>query len=274
MAVTIQVLTFNTMKLGTPVAPRDVLAEVVDVELGDGSRVAPDVIGFQEVFNTRYPPLPARNVKKELERTLGNEFVLRWDRASGPGIGNWFQDGLLVAARKDRFKVVNGDRVRFGRYGAFERRIGQFMALELEGGIVVHVYNTHLSVGEDKAGRRLDEIAKMHGFVRRKEEELPAQASLWMGDFNSVPESEEHRAVTCEGWRDTWEAMGKSGPQATLDPANSLVGAGKTARRIDFVFLKTRSGTVTHSEIVLHKLVDGNNLSDHYGVLTTVGIGP
>ncbi len=293
-------LTYNLYKLGSPVAPETVLDQVLDLE--------PDLAGFQEVFNTRLalPFLePARNARKLLERRLAAAgYVTRWLPTGGLGhwsvlLGGRFQDGLLVAAKGERWEL---DPERdylptiLGQHG-FDRRGLQCLLVRARAkdGPLLAFCNTHLSAGtdEERRGRRRRQLAAAVEFLRRLETERRPAATLLVGDFNAREGDEIVGALTApadpaDRFEDAWRAVNPPPAEGlTFDRDNTIVarrqakGTAESSARIDYVFLRPDPGQATGAapvEIEASQVVldaphpagapGAENLSDHYGVLT------
>lgn len=279
------VLTFNIMKFGGPVKARKVIERVLALE------PRPDLIGFQEVFNTPFLGI-FRNARRILAKALAAEgYEVFFTRTGGLPVPI-FRDGLLVAAASDRWKIVETDAVPLRRKGV-DRRFLQRVCLRPVGGErSISLFNTHLSAGDGdkglekrleqggKALQAIDDWAARHGSV----------ASILVGDFNAVRPELDRILQDRIGprFQDTWANAHRDGEATftvTFDRENTIIARlpprrqPEASERIDHVFLSSgapsgaeRPVVSRRSEIVLTAKEDTRrgpeNLSDHYGVLT------
>lgn len=286
MAMHFSVLTYNTFKFGGKVDPQEVINRVLAVK--------PDVVGLQEVFNTRITAfgLRARNAKRLLR--LGLEaagYATCWRKTGGfPGLSAGVRDGLLLAVRRDKWDFDHRRDYRdvLLRASGFDRRGIQCALLRERGGAgrTIAFYNTHLSVGtgETARRRRSEQVHRALSFIHDIETHKAPVASILVGDFNSLENASELQPIRLGNgsgtrFEDTFRAKNSHHPGVTLDVDNTIVRERpkppEASMRIDYVFLRpvTENGdppsVVTQdSRVVLTELVKEKNLSDHYGVVT------
>ena len=282
-----RVLTFNTFKLGGPVPPERVMDEMLALQ--------PDVLLLQEVFNTpvRVPRFfRSRNAKRLLTRRLGSEFHLRWLGTSGPpGPLGWltfgrFRDGLMVAARKDRwdFDAETGHRQHILPSPVFGRRGAQVMSLTSKGPERRRVLaaNTHLTFGvkESHSDWRIKQADELVRFLSNQESAAEVDAVVLGGDFNAHSEvggeEREIRTVMFDPathrlrFRDAFRETEPDAPGYTFELANTLVkGKREASARLDYLFVRPETVKVASASVVLDDpdLDQQHNLSDHYGLL-------
>ncbi len=294
MAVDFRVLSFNIFKFGSEADPGVVLEKILELE--------PDVMGFQEVFNTKLGlfGFKARNAKRILEEGLAaHGYHTAWAPASGPGpfsvlTGKKFHDGLMLAARTERwdFDPDADHMVRELPKKGFDRRIVHCLVLkEKGGGRAIAVCNTHLTVGtKDKiVDLREQQTREILGFLGEIEGGRGPVAAILVGDFNAQRDSREIDLLVAPGEPsqrcvDTWAQTNLHSEDRgiTYDLDNTIIAAKKKRKeagaRIDFIFLRPdpfqegTGGVVSPlaSRVVLKERdpASGQNLSDHYGVLT------
>lgn len=303
---TFKVLTFNTFKFGGPVAPERVIERILALE--------PDVVGFQEVFNTRLSiGIRARNARRLLEQGLEPRgFGTRWQPASSPGpfsplVFNKFRDGILTAARRSTWDFDLGKDYFSQRLNdtTFKRRVIQGLVLTEKGaGTKIAFFNTHLSVGttDEVRDRRKDEIARALAFIGRIEAEHRPAASILVGDFNAVKDEIGPTLLDLAPtarFQDTWAESNLGEPPEsgnTIDVGNTLIQARPPDRRresmrIDYVLLRPHPGEreagaaavepvssqvrlAAKEQVVRDGVGSEENLSDHYGVLTEFRVTP
>lgn len=287
-----RVLTFNTLKFGGPVPPERVMDRMLELE--------PDVILLQEVFNTRRirDDFRALDAQRLLTERLEGDFHVAWMATSGPRgvlgffLGRRFRDGLMIAARKDRwdFGPRRDHHTRlFPALGRFNVRGTHAVVLTGRGGTGagaeagdaprVLVANTHLTRGTDAehvAGRR-EQATELQRFVAELERETGADGVIVGGDFNA-PDGDPVIQELAAQFRDSFREIEPDAPGFTFDVANTLVGERpEGSERIDYLWLRSPGNRALHvhsASVVLDEPdpETGQNLSDHYGLLAELEI--
>ncbi|HEY0622001.1 endonuclease/exonuclease/phosphatase family protein [Sphingomonas sp.] len=215
-------------------------------------RADPDIIGTQELWKIQ-----------------GDYLIAKLPRYSWFGIdrrGGHADEHMGVFYRRDRLKLVEMGNFwlsdtpdvpgsiswghplpRMVTWGLFER---------VKGGKRFWFFNTHFPYrAEDEAAREKGAAA-----IAARIAKLPGHLPVVVtGDFNTVPDSAAHRALSA-GLVDAWDAAKvRTGPAETFHNFT-----GKADRRIDWVFAKgltaTRAETVTFG-------AKGRYPSDHFPVL-------
>ena len=241
--------------------------------------IAPDVIGLQEV---RDVPGRVPNQAGEIARRHGWHHVFAPSTAWGGG-----HEGLAIVSR---FPI-----------GAHESKPLPHSA-ENEGRIVLSariddparpfwVHTTHLSYRLNEGKNREDQVLFVDQVIAAHAND---HIQILMGDFNTVPESDEVRwlsgMTTLEGRRDahldTWTRARPGQAGITWASANSYVGLMHWLppdRRLDYIFTtqarRDRRGTVHGAWVVLDEpgeTAAGERVfvSDHFGVVADVQMVP
>ena len=136
-------------------------------------------------------------------------------------------------------------------WGLFERR---------SDGRRLYLLNTHLPYRADDGAARERGAALILQHVAGLPAELPV---VLVGDFNDVPGSRVHRALTA-GLSDAWEqAARRNGPEGSFHGFS-----GQADRRIDWVLQR---GLRVREARHVDARVDGILPSDHYPVLVKLG---
>ena len=102
---------------------------------------------------------------------------------------------------------------------------------------------------------------------------------ILVGDFNAVPESNEHRYMrglnsidgTSTFYTDAWEVHNSQGSGATWSTENTYASIyGLPDRRIDYIYVATMGvrgpGAVLDCRVVCNEAKGGVWPSDHFGV--------
>lgn len=272
--VAMRILTLNCWNISPPYPERLAL-------IRDGiARLAPDVIGMQEIIVRR----DGFDMAAEIVRDLGYETAFgaafRWSEAGGPlahdADGDAF--GNLIASRWpiERSAVHELPGVETG-----ERRSVVAAHVATPSGRMAFL-TTHFNW-------RLH-----HGFVRERQAVALAQlVHAWSadtalppvvtGDLNAEPDAAEIRYLcglqSLAGGsfylQDAWRLAGDGGPGHTWDNANAFAAASfEPSRRIDYVLVgppdAAGRGVVESARVVMNEAVDGVYPSDHFGVLVDV----
>jgi tyrosyl-DNA phosphodiesterase 2 len=131
----------------------------------------------------------------------------------------------------------------------------------------------HLESMKERTPTRLKQIEECTPILSR------ADASIWLGDFNSAPSSEEDEAIRCT-FRDVWDELSEA-PGYTRDTTkNAMLAKVKADRhqRIDRVFLRGdgfQPTTVRMLGTAPLPDTDGQVFpSDHFGLLAEIEAVP
>lgn len=241
--------------------------------------MAPDVIGLQEVREV------AGRVPNQAAALAGPR---AWHHAFAPTTTfNGGREGLAIVSRfpigAQEFSPLPGSTEAEGRGILSARLDGE------AGGLWVH--STHLSYREHEGLLREAQVQFVDEVLAAHDNGNPR---IVMGDFNTVPESDELRFLaghhTLGGrrvaYQDAWAAVNQDRPGYTWVRANDYTDRMhwlRRDRRLDYVFVtpvrRDRRATVHAAAVVLdapETLPDGERIfaSDHFGVTADVQILP
>jgi endonuclease/exonuclease/phosphatase family metal-dependent hydrolase len=215
-------------------------------------RTRPDIIGAQELWKIQ-----------------GDHVIARLPQFSWFGIdrrGGHGDEHMGVFYRRDRLKLVEmgnfwlsetpevpgsnswGESLpRMATWGLFET---------VPGGKRFWFVNTHFAHRPEDESARTKAAELIAAWIAARPGGLPV---VLTGDFNTVPDSAAHRALSA-GLADAWDtAKARKGPAETFHGFN-----GKADRRIDWVFSKglapAKAETVTFGR-------GGRYPSDHFPVV-------
>jgi endonuclease/exonuclease/phosphatase family metal-dependent hydrolase len=214
-------------------------------------RADPDIIGTQELWKIQ-----------------GDYLIARLPRYSWFGIdrrGGHGDEHMGVFYRRDRLKLVEMGNFwlsdtpevpgsiswghplpRMVTWGLFEA---------IPGGKRFWFFNTHFPYRGEDEGARTKAAELIAARIARLPGDMPV---VLTGDFNTVPESEAHRALTA-GLSDAWITAARHGPEGTFHGFT-----GKPAQRIDWVL--ARGMTAERVETVTFARA-GRYPSDHFPVV-------
>lgn len=233
------------------------------------ARVAPDLIGFQEVLKGEGVDLAAEIVEGlgyETEFVGASEF--------------WGRKGVLFGnAVASRHPIRSRSEVRLPDADDGERRAALTVRVETPFG-EVSCTSTHLNWKFHHGNVRERQVLDLCEHVR---EQRPKGGfpPILVGDFNADPDSAEIRYVSglqsLEGrsvhFVDAWRHAGDGGPGVTWSNDNEHARAWlEPDRRIDYVFVGPPRrpdglGHVLHCARFGAERVDGAWCSDHFGVV-------
>jgi endonuclease/exonuclease/phosphatase family metal-dependent hydrolase len=280
MRRSLRVMTLNCWNVSEPFAERMAL---VRAEI---ARVAPDVIGFQEIV-VRHDGLDQARVVLE---GLGYEHVFgpahRWDRhgrvlaadrADGDAIGNAIASRWPIG--RTEVRPLPGEETG-------ERRSIVGALVEAPGG-VVPFFATHLNWKLDHGHVRERQVLVVAEFVHAFARQAPAGAlpPVLVGDFNAEPDSTEVRflcGLASLGGRsvyflDAWRVARPADRGATWDNRNRFAALSfEPDRRIDYVFVGLPDaggrGRVDAAALAFDTPTGATYPSDHFGVVADVRI--
>jgi len=239
--------------------------------------IAPDVIGLKEV---REVPGRVPNQAATLAESRGWHHAFAPTTAWGGG-----HEGLAVVSRfpigDQEFSPLPGSTETEGRGILSARLDGE------AGGLWVH--STHLAYREHEGLMREAQVQFIDQVVAGHDNGNPR---VVMGDFNTVPESDEIRFLTGQhtlgdrrvAYQDAWVAVNQDRPGHTWSRANDYTEQMhwlRRDRRLDYIFVspvrRDRRATVHAAAVVLDapEARSGSArifVSDHFGVTADVQI--
>jgi endonuclease/exonuclease/phosphatase family metal-dependent hydrolase len=244
----IKVLTLNTwMREGPYEERRQLIHEWIE-------RLQRDLIGFQEVEETQTPEL-----------------------LDGFGYQHTWHSGLSIASRWEFEDINHFDLPSFDD------------ALTSGGPVLATKFSTPIGSIPFVNATTYHYLLR-HGWQR--ESQMPALNDylqsrridggypvILVGDFNAVPESNEHRYMrglnsidgTSTFYTDAWEVHNSQGSGATWSTENTYASIyGLPDRRIDYIYVATMGvrgpGAVLDCRVVCNEAKGGVWPSDHFGV--------
>ncbi|MGZ3689165.1 MAG: endonuclease/exonuclease/phosphatase family protein, partial [Bdellovibrionota bacterium] len=174
--------------------------------------------------------------------------------------------------------------------GAVSYAVG--VRLTLPGGEPIYAYSTHL-VASSEADRR-DQLASLNSALQKRVSEEGGDWStakvILGGDFNSGPKAPGPLFMRAQGYQDTWLSAHAS---EAADPGFTncmqwwtacynpfTLGSGQFPEqdlpdpdtRIDYIYTHGKGMTVRSSAVEFTSPYDGVWMSDHYGVVSTIGV--
>jgi len=245
--------------------------------------LAPDVVGLQEV---RDVPGRVPNQAAEIARRYGWNHVFAPSTAWGGG-----HEGLAIVSR---FPIGAHEAQPLPHSTETEGRIVLSVRIDPpDGAAPFWVHTTHLAFREGEGRKREDQVLFVDKVVSAHAND---HVQIIMGDFNTVPDSDEIRwltgMTTLDGrrvaYQDTWaraNAVGSGGASlagvtwASLNPYVGLMHWLRPDRRLDYIFTtqvrRDRRGTVHGAWVVLDEpgeTAAGERVfvSDHFGVVADV----
>lgn len=242
-----RILTFNTWQERGPWRER------WEVTFQGLQAFAPDLVGFQEVFNPDW----AAEVQK---RTRYTSLVFPRNPS-----------GLMILSR---FPVVREAGLVMKAQSPTEPYLRYVLMAVLEcHGHPVAMFNTHLSWRIEEEDIREKQVAELIDFV---EEEAGGIETIAVGDFNAPPKTPEIQAMVLRGkFVDTYAACHSKDAGLTWDNRNPYAASASGPmpdRRIDYIFVRNAGkalGRLKAAKVVLTQPGRGGIFaSDHYGVLT------
>ncbi|HZL20281.1 MAG TPA: endonuclease/exonuclease/phosphatase family protein [Polyangia bacterium] len=271
-------LRFVTLNLWGENGPWAERLALVGAEL---DRLAPDVVALQEV--------------RQAEERVPNQAVALaeargWHHVFAPST-NWGggQEGLAILSR---FPIGAHDWRPLPHSTETEGRIVLSARVDSDLG-PIWAHSTHLSYRENEGLKReaqvltIDEVVTAHA-------QAGDAPQIVMGDFNTVPESDEIRWLTglCtlagrrvfyqDAWACTHAGEVGAGAGATWTRANDYTEGMfwlRRDRRLDYIFVtpvrRDRRGTISSAALAFHEpqvSPNGERLfaSDHFGLVADV----
>ncbi len=237
-----------------------------------------DVIGLQEV---REVPGRVPNHAGEIARHLGWNHVFAPSTVWGGG-----HEGLAIVSR---FPIGAHEARPLPHSTETEGRIILSARIDADSG-PFWAHTTHLSFRETEGRKREDQVVFIDGVVAAHAND---NVQVMMGDFNTVPDSDEIRwligMTTLDGrrvaYQDAWAranamAGGLAGiTWASVNPYIALMHWLRPDRRLDYIFVspvrRDRRATVHGAWVVFDEpgeTAEGERvfMSDHFGVVADV----
>lgn len=248
-----KVLSLNTWQERGPWKPR---WELIFENL---SEIKPDLIGFQEVFNSDWA--------HEVKHKTGFSYLVFHPEPSG----------LMLLSK---YSVIESQCLTYETKSPQESyfRYALYARLELEKTKHLLVFNTHFSWLPDESYIRQAQAKEFLAFIHGKLNPEVDEQILLMGDFNATEETSEVQLITEAGFTDSFRAKNPKLPGLTWHNDNSYARMSSVPlpdRRIDYIFLKGGKSflkALQSVEVVLQKRSStGIWCSDHYGVLASFG---
>lgn len=175
-----------------------------------------DIVGLQEV-DIGVPRSGQQDIAAELARLTGLEYY-----EFGKNLD--YNGGDYGVAVLSRYPISDHKNMHFEQLGNEQRSI-QAAQIDVNG-FPILLMNTHL------AHRPVDEPERLQYMKAARDVVIPeyesVRATLFVGDFNDVPESDTHLAVK-KFMNDIWEVAGDGSEGNTIPPNNPN-------RRIDYIF--------------------------------------
>ncbi|MCU0229199.1 MAG: endonuclease/exonuclease/phosphatase family protein [Bryobacterales bacterium] len=225
-------------------------------------RAAPDLIGTQELFFRQGEDIV----------TALPEYV--WLGTARYGIHTNEYMGIFF--RKDRFELL-----QMGQFWLSETpdvpgsmswnvnlpRLATWVRLlDKRTGKPLYFIDTHFAHRGEDADARAKSAQVITKFLATLPADIPV---LLVGDFNTGPDTEAHRAITAS-MKDAWlAAKQRKGPEGTFHGFRGGDGGGPS-RRIDWVLFRAPF-TVIEAETIVMRQGD-QYPSDHYPVMATFAL--
>jgi endonuclease/exonuclease/phosphatase family metal-dependent hydrolase len=265
-------LRFVTLNLWGENGPWEARLAQVGAEL---DRLSPDVVALQEV---REVPGRVPNQATALAGARGWHHVFSPSTAWGGG-----HEGLALISR---FPIGDHDWRPLPHSTETEGRIVLSARIDSKFG-AIWAHTTHLSYRENEGLKREDQVQVVDDVVTAHGNDSP---HVVMGDFNTVPESDEIRWLTglCTlggrriAYQDAWAVAHPAEPGTTWtrqNPYTERMFWLRRDRRLDYIFVtpvrRDRRGTVLGAEVAFDEPAvspSGEPLyaSDHFGVVADV----
>jgi poly(A) polymerase len=185
----------------------------------------------------------------------------------------WVRDAYAVSRSKlvdTRYDVVMLSKLPVRHFVSHEissdmgRKLHALTIHTTRGSLVVA--GIHLESMRERTPMRLKQIEECTPILSR------ADASIWVGDFNAAPRSEEDEAIR-SAFRDVWDELSEA-PGYTRDTSkNAMLAKVKADRhqRIDRVFLRGEGLSPVHVRMLGTAPLPGTDgqvfPSDHFGLI-------
>jgi endonuclease/exonuclease/phosphatase family metal-dependent hydrolase len=229
--------------------------------------LSPDIVTLQEVPWTT----TTRSTARYIAEKTGMNFV--YLPANGNRWTIFFAEGEAILSKYPLKEVEF--RELLPRAGFFEHRIA-LKATALTPFGEIQIVTTHLTNGDPNINQ--NQARDLYDFVS----EFDYGAVVVSGDFNAREESPQISLLS-ERWIDTYRHSNPTGLGLTCcaEPLSGLDIDSKLEKRIDYLFLvpdEDLDFKIVDSILVLDHPIGIENeklwISDHIGILTTIGIPP
>jgi endonuclease/exonuclease/phosphatase family metal-dependent hydrolase len=258
-------------------------------------RVQPDIVCFQEIWESSSSPSTAGWIVEQLE-SRGETW--HWSFGGSPFDESLWPDPTvrfgsailsrwpIDSTRYERLPVVDDDDL-------FVRRVPwELVGVRTAG---LDVFSAHLAAAPNQGRHRVEQvltidriIAEVRGDVDRvvfgqRRTGVPA---ILCGDFNAEPDSDEIRfltSLTALGdrttfFQDAWRVAGGDGPGYTQDWRINPIASNLNVhrKRIDYIFVGDpfvragNAGRVVRAEVVADEAHTGVLASDHAGLVAEI----
>ena len=207
-----------------------------------------DVIALQEVLEDAAVGLP--NQAETIARALGGYQVF-FCSTDPEGAPRRYGNAILT-----RLPVLQHDWKKLEPLDDFRTALRVRVSV---GGRAVDIVNTHLAWQEDAAAVRARQISDLLSWLPQDGTPLAV-----MGDFNAV--QEDAGLATLTGAR-FFSGLPRGTVRTTLNPAKN-----HPDRVIDHIFLEPEFFTPGPASLIGDRPTNGEYPSDHFGVVTTVGL--
>ena len=218
----------------------------------------PDILGVQEAL-----PGPFRFLRSKL------------DSYKCIGVGR--EDGIdqgeraVIFFKKDKYEILDSDNIWLSEtrsipsvgWDACTYRIATYVRLmDKRAGTIIHVFNTHFDHEGEIA--RIESAKLIVNYI--KEKKIENEQIVFMGDFNSYPESEtigklltffDDSSQVCEQRTDL---ASMTYNDFSEDPENHT--------RIDYIF--TRNIRVQSYRVISMRRENNRFISDHYPIIIEI----
>lgn len=185
----------------------------------------PDIVALQEV--DKFAP------------RSGDEFQA-YRLAQRTGMAPSFRRSLVLAdggeyglALLSRYPIVSSDKLLLT--SGSEQRVVVVWQIDLGGGVIVNVANTHFGLD---AAERGTEASELLDYVKDRDH------LLVLGDLNETPEGGDVHSTLSAELRDAWEAAGQDPSGGQTFPSDG------PDRRIDYIFLGSDWAAPTYAKPV------------------------
>jgi endonuclease/exonuclease/phosphatase family metal-dependent hydrolase len=234
------------------------------------ARLAPDVMGMQEVLRAR-PGCEGPDQAAAIASGLGYEIAYGMARPGDVELGN---------AVLSRWPIVRSEVFPLSHGGTAERRSLVFAEIDAPFGrlpfFVTHL-NWKLHEGHVREQQVLDIVERIHALAP-----IEGFPPILVGDFNAEPDADEVRFLRglCSLGRsrvyfaDAFLLAGE-GSGITFSRRNPFAAlVHEPERRIDYVFVRgpdtQRRGEPLEAAVCFDQPIDGAFPSDHFGVVARI----
>ncbi len=229
------------------------------------ARLKPDLVGLQEVQINADQGL----MVMEAITAIDPELVYGYDDRLKTGVAEFLGEGIGLFFR--------GEQVARASLPLSDGRVAIMNRVQLEPGLTIDLYDTHLEAGDGAAGDG-DETRRLQAEAINAwmEEDDPGHARFLTGDMNATPEKPAIAAFTGAGLVDTWPLLhpDEDGATSPVHLAKEPDYVQSFTRRIDYIFVDAAADDATiaaQDAVICFDAPNDEGLypSDHLGVTTT-----